>query len=81
MYEGSLVKSGAGWLVLGGNNSYRGATTVNGGLLTVNGSLASSVTVNDGGTSAVPAASARCWPTAAQPWPGNSIGTLLVAGT
>ncbi|AZD61201.1 Serine protease [Pseudomonas chlororaphis subsp. aurantiaca] len=81
VYEGSLIKSGAGWLVLSGNNSYRGATTVNGGLLTVNGSLASSVTVNDGGTlggsGRIGALLANSGATVA---PGNSIGTLQVAG-
>ncbi|OLF53711.1 autotransporter serine protease [Pseudomonas chlororaphis] len=81
VYQGSLVKSGAGQLVLSGNNSYRGATTVNGGLLTVNGSLASGVTVNAGGTlggsGQVGALLANRGATVA---PGNSIGTLQVAG-
>ncbi|WP_241527047.1 S8 family peptidase, partial [Pseudomonas sp. BIOMIG1N] len=49
-YQGSLVKSGDGWLVLGGANSYRGATTVEGGQLSVNGSLLSTVTVKAAGT-------------------------------
>ncbi|MFJ4193818.1 autotransporter domain-containing protein [Pseudomonas sp. NPDC089534] len=81
VYEGSLTKSGAGQLVLSGNNSYRGATTVNGGLLTVNGSLASAVTVNDGGTlggsGRIGALTANGGGRVA---PGNSIGTLNVAG-
>ena len=33
MYQGSLIKSGGGQLMLTGDNTYRGATTVNGGLL------------------------------------------------
>ncbi|MFA6286021.1 MAG: autotransporter-associated beta strand repeat-containing protein [Opitutaceae bacterium] len=44
----SLVKAGAGKWVLGGTNTYTGATTVNLGTLLVNGSIASAVTVNAG---------------------------------
>ena len=50
VYEGSLIKAGAGSLVLSGDSTYRGTTLVNGGLLAVNGSLTSAVTVNDSGT-------------------------------
>jgi autotransporter-associated beta strand protein len=46
---GSLVKAGAGSLVLRGNNTYTGPTTVSQGDLLVNGSLASPVTVTSGG--------------------------------
>src|SRR5471030_1426007 len=81
VYEGSLVKSGAGRLMLTGDNTYRGATTVNGGLLSVNGSLASTVTVNDsgtlGGSGRIGALTANAGGTVA---PGNSIGTLQVSG-
>ncbi|MDR8362825.1 autotransporter domain-containing protein [Pseudomonas sp. JL3] len=81
VYEGSLIKSGAGRLMLTGDNTYRGPTTVNGGLLAVNGSLTSTVTVNDsgtlGGNGRVAALNANAGGTVA---PGNSIGTLQVSG-
>ncbi|WP_205974126.1 autotransporter-associated beta strand repeat-containing protein, partial [Pseudomonas viridiflava] len=50
VYQGSLIKSGAGRLILQGANTYRGETLVNGGVLSVNGSLVSAVQVNAGGT-------------------------------
>jgi subtilase-type serine protease len=81
VYQGSLIKSGAGRLLLTGDNTYRGPTTVNGGLLSVNGSLASAVTVNDsgtlGGSGRIGALTANSGGRVA---PGNSIGTLNVAG-
>lgn len=81
VYQGSLVKSGAGWLELTGDSSYRGPTRVDGGLLAVNGSLQSAVTVNAGGTlggnGRVGALTASAGGVVA---PGNSIGTLSVAG-
>ncbi|EJL99359.1 outer membrane autotransporter barrel domain-containing protein [Pseudomonas sp. GM102] len=81
VYEGSLIKSGAGRLMLTGDNTYRGSTTVNGGLLAVNGSLTSAVTVNDsgtlGGNGRIAALTAHSGGTVA---PGNSIGTLQVSG-
>jgi subtilase-type serine protease len=81
IYEGSLIKSGAGSLVLSGDNTYRGPTTVNGGRLAVNGSLTSAVTVNDsgtlGGSGRIAALQVNSGGTVA---PGNSVGTLQVAG-
>ena len=81
IYQGSLIKSGSGQLILTGNNTYRGPTTVNGGLLTVNGALTSAVTVNDnatlGGSGRIGALTANSGSRVA---PGNSIGTLNVAG-
>ncbi|NHW99418.1 autotransporter serine protease [Pseudomonas koreensis] len=81
VYQGSLIKSGAGRLLLTGDNTFRGPTTVNGGLLSVNGSLASAVTVNDsgtlGGSGRIASLLANSGGRVA---PGNSIGTLNVAG-
>lgn len=45
---GTFTKLGAGSVILGGSNSYTGATTVSGGALVINGSLANSdVTVEN----------------------------------
>ncbi|RMO84050.1 Outer membrane autotransporter barrel [Pseudomonas syringae pv. philadelphi] len=80
-YQGSLIKSGAGRLILDGANTYRGDTLVNGGVLSVNGSLVSAVQVNAGGTlggnGQIGGLTARNGSFVA---PGNSIGTLQVNG-
>ena len=79
--SGAFIKQGTGSLNLTGNNAaYTGTTTVNAGTLSVNGNLSgSAVTVNAGatlggsgtvGTTMVNGNIA----------PGNSIGTLNVAG-
>ena len=49
--SGAILKTGAGTLVFAGINTYTGTTTVGGGLLQVDGSIAgSATTVNNGGT-------------------------------
>ena len=79
----SVVKTGAGHQVFSGTSGYTGNTTVDGGMLSVNGSIVSSplVTVNAGGTlggtGTVGEVSIKAGGTLA---PGNSIGTLTVQG-
>ncbi|MCD4529417.1 MULTISPECIES: autotransporter serine protease [Pseudomonas] len=79
--HGGLTKQGLGTLVLTGDNSYSGPTLVNQGRLAVNGSLASAVTVNEGGilggNGRIASLTANRGGSVA---PGNSIGTLQVAG-
>ena len=76
---GGLTHSGAGTLTLTGANTYTGATSVAGGALIVNGSLASAVAVDAdgrlGGSGTI--AGLTVGGTLA---PGNSIGALNVAG-
>ncbi|KYQ98616.1 autotransporter outer membrane beta-barrel domain-containing protein [Serratia plymuthica] len=78
--HGGLTKEGAGALVLTGANTYAGPTLVNHGVLAINGSVTSAVTVQNagilGGSGSVGSLTARRGGTVA---PGNSIGTLNVA--
>ncbi len=78
---GTLTQAGAGNLILSGANTYGGATGVNAGTLSVNGSITSATTVNSGGTlggnGTVGNVNVASGGTLA---PGNSIGTLTVNG-
>ncbi|MFZ4835104.1 S8 family serine peptidase, partial [Rouxiella sp. Mn2063] len=77
--HGGLTKEGVGALVLTGNNTYSGPTWVNQGLLAINGSLTSDVSVQSGGiiggAGTLGSLHALSGGTVA---PGNSIGTLNV---
>jgi subtilase-type serine protease len=79
--HGGLTKQGIGVLVLTGTNTYSGPTLVNQGLLAINGSITSDVTVGSsgvvGGSGRIGSLTANSGGTVA---PGNSIGTLNVAG-
>lgn len=78
----NLVKSGNGTLVLSGNNSYDGATTVSAGRLVVNGNISTSSTTVQagatlGGSGTVGAVTVQTDGIFA---PGNSPGTLTLTG-
>ncbi|PHN24451.1 autotransporter serine protease [Pseudomonas sp. ICMP 460] len=79
--HGGLTKQGIGTLLLTGSNTYSGPTLVNQGLLAINGSVTSDVTVSQsgivGGSGRIGSLTAQSGGTVA---PGNSIGTLNVAG-
>jgi autotransporter-associated beta strand protein len=80
--SGGLVQNGPGNLILTGDNTYTGVTQINGGTLSVNGSLdARSVVVMDGGTlggtGTLPSLVVPGGSTLA---PGNSIGTIRIGG-
>lgn len=79
---GSLTKLNAGNLTLTGTNSFTGSTTVSSGMLTVNGSLASGVTVGESGALAGVGTISGVVNIAGALAPGatdsNSIGTLTV---
>jgi autotransporter-associated beta strand protein len=80
---GQVVQFGSGRTILTAVSTYTGATLVNAGTLSVNGSIASSpVFVNFGGTLG---GNGTVGPTTILPGgalsPGNSIGTLTVNGS
>jgi subtilase-type serine protease len=77
---GALVKTGAGELVLTGANTYSGGSYVAGGTLSINGSVASTVFVGTDGTLRGTGIIGAPLSVAGRLAPGNSPGTLTVAG-
>ena len=78
---GSFQKLGTGKLILSGNNTFTGSTLITEGTLSVNGMLSSDVLVQSGaklgGSGTVNSFTAQAGSFIT---PGNSIGTLNVAG-
>lgn len=77
---GVITKSGSGTLTLAANNSYSGATTLDDGILAVNGSIAASALTVNGGTLKGSGTVGITTITAGTLAAGNSIGTLHVNG-
>ncbi|HEV7337264.1 MAG TPA: autotransporter domain-containing protein [Bosea sp. (in: a-proteobacteria)] len=79
---GGLVKRGAGELVLTGNSAYAGATRVEGGFLSVMGSIASPTSVAAAGTLAGTGLITGNVSNAGTVWAGdrNGVGTLRIDG-
>jgi outer membrane autotransporter protein len=79
---GQVFQIGSGTTVLTGASTYSGPTFVNGGTLSVNGSITSSVFVNNGGTlggtGSVGSTTILAGGTLS---PGNSVGTITVNGS
>ncbi len=78
---GALTKEGTGTLTLGGSCTHTGPTNINAGILSLNGTYASPITVNNSGTlkgtgSSGSSVEVKSGGTIS---PGNSIGTISVA--
>jgi autotransporter-associated beta strand protein len=78
---GALVKAGTGNVTIGNQLGFTGTTSIQGGCLTLAGTLPAAVTVQSGGTlggnGTIASATIASGGTIA---PGNSIGTIAIAG-
>jgi outer membrane autotransporter protein len=79
---GAVQQNGTGTTIFNTTHSYTGATSVNAGTLTVNGSIASSsgLTVNAGGTVGGTGNLPSTTMNGGTLSPGNSIGTITING-
>ena len=75
---GGLTLQGGGLLAMTGASTYTGATTVNASTLVVDGSLASTVTLNNGGMLGGNGTIGALVSNGGTLAPGNSIGTLNI---
>jgi outer membrane autotransporter protein len=79
--NGTVLQIGPGTTILTGNSTYAGPTNVNAGILEVNGSLVSAVTVNNGGTlEGFGTIGGLSVMSGGAVLPGDAIGTLNVSG-
>jgi autotransporter-associated beta strand protein len=79
---GSLTKTGTGTFTLSGTSTYTGATNVNGGTLSVDGSIATSIltSINSGGILNGTGTLGNTTLGGGTLAPGHSIGTITVSG-